>query len=450
MITHKEIEPLENSSVKLHVTIDKQAVNDEYNELLKKYSKTARIKGFRKGKVPTSVLERKFGDSIKQEASANIIEKSLKEVFQEIDEKPLPYSTPELQEDLEPDLEKDLTFSVVYDVYPEVELGEYRGLEIEAPEVEVTEEDEEREIEELRERNSVVVDKEDGVVEQDSIVTVDYVEVDENDNEIEDTKREGFVFTVGSGYNLYKFDDDIIGMKNDEEKILEKEYPEDYEYEELQGRSVRLKVKVTAVKEKQLPELDDEFAQDISDEYETFDDLKQHISKRLNEVAEEKVKEIKMNKLLDKIIENSEVEVPESMIKLELENSWQNFINRSRLPENQLIQMLQYQGKDKDSLLQEWRPEVEKNVKTQLLIDKMIEKENIEISDNEIEEEMQKYAEENNKSLDEVKEEFSQGRANEYLRHELERRKLFETLLEASTINTGERMKFLDVMQDNQ
>jgi trigger factor len=449
VIAHKEIETQENSSVKLNVTIEKDALKDEYDKLLNEYKKKAHIKGFRKGKVPASVLERKFGDSIKQEASANCIENSLKEIFDEIDEKPLPYSTPELQDELEPDLEQDLSFSVVYDVFPEIQLGEYKGLTVEVPQVEVTEEDEQRELQKLQDRNAMVVDKKDGVVEKDSIVTIDYAELDENDSVIEETKREGFVFTVGSGYNLYKIDDEVEGMKKDEEKIIEKEYGDDFEYEELRGKKVRLQVNVTAVKEKELPELDDDFAQDISEEYETIDDLKADIKKRLEESKEARVREKTVNSLMDQIIENSSIELPQSMVTMELENSWQNFLGRYRMPEEQLLTLLQHENKDKDSLLEEWKPSVEKNLRARLLIDKMIEEENIEISDNEIEEELQKYADESNKSLDEVKEEISKGNSEQYVRYELKQRKLFDRLIEETDIKKGEKMKFLDLQEEN-
>lgn len=449
MITQKEVNPQEHSSIKLNVTIDKDAVKKAYDELLDKYSKTAHIKGFRKGKVPTSVLERKFGDGIKQEASVNLIEESLKEIFKEIDEKPLPYSTPELQEEIQPELDQDLSFSVVYDTFPDIQLGDYKGLTIDIPAVELTEEDEQRELKNLQERNAIVVDKSDATVAKDSIVTIDYVECDDQGNEIESGRREGFVFTVGSGYNLYKIDEDIVGMKKDEERIIEKEYPADYEYEELQGKKVRLKVTVTAVKEKQLPELDDEFAQDVSEEYETLDDLKAEIRKSLEEATENRLKEMKIDTLIDKIIENSTIDLPHSMLNQELENSWRDFIQRMRGSEEQVLQLLEYQGKTKEDLFEEWKPAAERRVRAGLLIDKMIEKENIEISDEEREEEMQKYADDYNKSIEEIKEQFSSPQMTEYLDYESKRKKLFDMLLEENTVNTGEQVNFLDLMGHN-
>ncbi len=450
MIANKDIERLDNSAVKLTVTVEQSALKQEYDDLLAKYAKSAQIKGFRKGKVPASVLERKFGEGIKQEAAANSIEKSLKEIFDEIEEKPLPYVTPELQdEELDPDLDKELTFTVTYDIFPEIKLGEYKGLEIEVPKVTVTKEDEQRELDEIRDRNAVVVDKPDETVAKDDIVTIDYAELDEKGEEKEETKREGFVFSVGTGYNLHKIDDDVIGMKKDEEKVLDKEYPEDFEYEDLAGKKIRLKVKVTAVKEKKLPDLDDDLAQDVSEKYESLDDLKKDIRERFEKAAENRLREMKVNKLLDKIVENSEVDLPRSMVEMELQNSWRNFLMRSRMPEDQAEQILSMQGKSKEALLEEWTPQAEQSLKSRLLVNKIIEKEGFEVSEEELDEEMKKQAEANDMSFEQVKEQYSQSNYMEYLKNDILDRKAHDFVIENADIKEGKKVKFLDLMNEN-
>lgn len=450
MIANKDIERLDNSAVKLTVTVEQSALKQEYDDLLAKYAKSAQIKGFRKGKVPASVLERKFGEGIKQEAAANSIENSLKEIFDEIEEKPLPYVTPELQdEELDPDLDKELTFTVTYDIFPEIKLGEYKGLEIEVPKVTVTKEDEQRELDEIRDRNAVVVDKPDETVAKDDIVTIDYAELDEKGEEKEETKREGFVFTVGTGYNLHKIDDDVIGMKKDEEKVLDKEYPEDFEYEDLAGKKIKLKVKVTAVKEKKLPDLDDDLAQDVSEKYESLDDLKKDIRERFEKAAENRLREMKVNKLLDKIVENSEVDLPRSMVEMELQNSWRNFLMRSRMPEDQAEQILSMQGKSKEALLEEWTPQAEQSLKSRLLVNKIIEKEGFEVSEEELDEEMKKQAEANDMSFEQVKEQYSQSNYMEYLKNDILDRKAYGFLIENADIKEGKKVKFLDLMNEN-
>ena len=204
MIASKEVTAKDNSAVELTVTIKKEAAKEAYTKLLNDYSKKIQIKGFRKGKAPSHVLEQKFGEGIKEEAAMNLVEESLKIVFDEIDEKPLPYSTPALQEGAElGNFDTDYKFSVIYDVFPTLKVGEYKDLEIEVPDAKVLKKDEDRELEKLREQNAVVIEKTDGAVEKDDIVTINYCELDEEGNEVEGSSREDFVFTVGSGYNIY-------------------------------------------------------------------------------------------------------------------------------------------------------------------------------------------------------------------------------------------------------
>jgi trigger factor len=451
IVSKKEIEKQEHSSVKLTVTVKQEALKNEYTDLLEQYRRNSQIKGFRKGKAPTEVLERKYGEGIKQEAAANIIEKGLKEVFDEVEEKPLPYVPPTLQDDdINPDLERDYTFSVTYDVFPEVKLGTYTGLKVKEPVVQITDEDEKRELDNLRERNAFVTDKPDGAVEKDSIITIDYVELDENDQPKEDEKREGFVFTVGTGYNIHKIDDDVIGMKKGETRVFEKEYGEDFEIEVMRNTKVKLQVTVTAVKEKQLPELDDDLAQDISEKYETLDDLKKDIREKLQQAADQKVREKKINQIVEQIVENSETDIPNGMIAAELENSWQTFISRSRINEEQAERILAQEGRSKGDLMLEWRPAAEKRLKTRLVINKIIEEENIETADNEVDEQIKKLAESNDTDAEQLKAQYEQANYMEHLRDDIKDRKLFDFLLEKADISKGDKVKFLDIMQDEQ
>lgn len=455
MIVSKNLETLENSQVKLTVTVSKDAVKKEYDELLKKYTKSAHIKGFRKGKVPSSVLEQKFGDSIKGEATMNLMENSLKEAYEDVEKKPLPYATPVLQEDKDEELlielGKEFTFAVVYDTMPEVAVGKYKGLEIESPVCSVLKKDVDAELENLREQNSVVVEKAEGSkAEKDDIVTVNYCEVDEDGNDIEDTKREDFVFTIGTGYNLYKLDDDVTGMTTGEEKVVEKDYPEDYDYKDLAGTKKKIKIKLVTIKVKDLPDLDDELAQDISDEYKTLDDLKKATKKKLQESADKKIEEINKQKLIDLILEESKVDVPKSMLEAEIDQAWQHFVAQSRMPEEQIVQILEMQGKTKEDMRDEWRPSAEKNVKTFLISDKLVEEEKIEVSDEEVEAEIKKQGETAGMSFEDTKNYFDQNGMTSYLKDEMKGNKLFDLLLKSAEIKKGAKKDYLDLMQNKE
>ena len=224
------------------------------------------------------------------------------------------------------------------------------------------------------------------------------------------------MFTIGTGYNLYKIDDELLGMRKGEEKIIGKEYPAEFETAELAGRKVSLKVKITAIKEKKLPEINDELAQDVSEKYEKLEDLKADIRKRLEDAAANGVRDKMVNALLDKIAETTEVEIPASMIELELESSWRNFVNRFRAEENQILALLEAQGKTREDLYNEWRPDVLKNLKVRLAVEKIIETEKIEVSDEELEKEFEKEADENKMTLDQLKEYYTRNRLTEYFR----------------------------------
>jgi trigger factor len=451
VVTNKEIKTLENSVVELTVTIEKDAVKKEYDELLKNYSKTAHMKGFRKGKVPTEVLERKFGEGLISESGFNMIEKSLEEVLKDADKKPLPYSQPSLkdEDDLKITLDSDLVFTVTYETYPEVKLGEYKGFEIEIPEVKIAAEDEKRELKKYQDQNALVTEKRGGKVTKDNVITINYAELDENDSVIEGTNREDFTFTVGTGYNYYKLDDDVIGMKKDEEKVIEKEFAEDFEYSELAGKKAKLKVTVTSVKSKKLPEIDDELAQDINEKFKTLDDLKKDIKERQEGMIESKLKAVKQEKLLEKIIENSEVNPPEAMINSELENQWNNFLYQFGGDENKVLEILTMQNKSKDDMLAEWRPFSEKTVKGQLLISKIGDEEKVESTDEELEEEIKAQSAQSGMSEEDFKKYIKQNNMTEYIRLSLKERKTYEMLLDNCKFKKGDKVKFLDFIQTN-
>jgi len=450
VIKDKKLETQEKSSVRLTVTVDKESTVNEYSALVTDYSKSIQMKGFRRGHVPVSVLERKFGEELKLEAAEKILEKSLKEVFDEIDERPLPYSTPKMENELDLNFENDFTFTVSYDIYPSIVLPTYKGLEVESPQVSIGDEDEERELKALQEQNSVVIDKEEGSAEKDNILTVNYAEVNAESKEIAGTARQDFVFTVGSEYNLYKFDNEVIGMKIGDEKVIEKDFADDYEMEELRGTHKLIRVKVTAIKEKQLPAIDDELAQDISDKYKSLDDLKKDIRKRLEESAETRIRQLKSDAIMEKISENAKIDLPESMVAAELASSWRNFVSQLRAQEDQVVAMLQAQGKSREQLFEEWRPAAEKSLIAQLLIQKMIEEEKVEATDEDVDAEIRRQAESGSMSFEDLKEYYDRNGMTDMLKHDIRERKLFDVLFSVNSIKKGKKVKFVDLMKRNQ
>jgi trigger factor len=447
VIAKKSVERLENSSVKLSITVNSEDAKKEYSGLITKYGKEAQIKGFRKGKVPASVLERKFGEGIRSEVAGNLMDKSIREAFDSIDEKPLGYAHPEVVGEPVFTVGEDFSFEVTYDIFPEFELGEYKGLELKETQVSITKKDEEAELKAIQEQNSVVMDKKDGIVADDSIVTIDYSELDTDKNEIEGKKREDFVFTVGTGYNYYKIDEEVKGMKKDEEKIIEKDYPEDFDDNELAGRKISIKVLIKAVKEKILPELDDELAQDVDEKYETLEDLTKELKKQCKDRAKAKVDSELRNQAVEKLVEATSIDIPKSMIMAEQESSWRNFVQQSRMQEEQLLGFLQMQGQTKEQLLETWKEDAVKSVKGQLIIGKILENEKVEISDEEFEAELQKQADMYKMPIDELKKSFGENNLNEYLKNDMKTQKIYDMLIKEANVVKGDKVKYADFIK---
>ncbi len=447
VIVNKNVELLEDSAVKLTITVNKDSIQKEYDELVKNYGKAVQIKGFRKGRVPADILIRKFSSALISETAEKIIKDSLNEALDSVDKKRLRFSTPEVSSEDTLKLGKDFTFTVSYDTYPEVELPEYRGLEYEELRVKLTEEDLERELKNLQEQNSLVTDKEEGRVEKGNIVNIDYVELDSNDQEKEGSRRESFVFEEGTGYNPYKIDEDILGMQKDEEKIIKKSFPEDFEIKELAGREVELKVKINNIKEKQLPEINDELAQDISDKYKTLEDLKKDILLKQNDLISQKVRENNISQLLEKVTAGSKISLPKSLVEEELNQQWNNFVARFRTDEKIVIQKLESEGKTKEDLLADWRPSIERRLKLQLTVAKMIEKEKLQAGDEDVNNQIQKEADLGNMSFEEVKEQMNNHL--DVLKHDIKKEKLYDLLLESAAGNKGKEIKFLDLARGN-
>lgn len=452
----KQVSKLENSAVKLTATIAKDDVVNGYNENLKKYAKNISLPGFRKGHVPVKVLEQKYGESLKQEVLIDLVDQSLNQIFAEEESKdirPLPYSQPRLEDDKVPEFstEKDLTFTVIYDVFPTVEVKEFSKIEVKEPQVSVTDKDVEEELKAIQERNAMVIDKKDGdPVEKDNIVTIDYSELNDDGSVVEGSKREGFVFTVGTGENIYKIDDEIIGMKKDESKEISKTYAKDDENEELAGKTKKISVTVKAIKVRNLPALDDDLAQDVNEKYKTLDDLKKDITRGLEAAKTRKVNELKSQSLIEQLVEKNPVVVPQSMINAEMENRFRMMAQQFQTTPQQLEKMIEASGQKKEDMLKQWTGDAEKMLKSRLIVEQLLQDKNITVTPEEVEAEYAKMAEDAGTTVDAIKEQYKDPRYKEYIIDDLKERKLFEDLYKQVKVSKGDKMEFADLFKNAQ
>jgi trigger factor len=453
VVVTKEITKLEHSNVRLTLSVGKDDVRSEYDALLAEYSKTVQLPGFRKGKVPKDVLVRKFGDAFKEEVLSRIVEKSVAQVFEDEsfpkEDRPLPYSTPQAQDKPSLDLDKDLQFSMVYDVLPKVQVGQWRGLEVEIPDVSISDEDLKRELEAIQERNAVVQDKNDGEeAVLGDVVTVNYCEIDDKGEALGETKREDFVFTLGSGYNYFKFDDEVKGMKRGETRDFEKTWPADSEDKELAGKTKKLRVTLTALKIKRLPELDDELAQDVDEKFTTLEDLKKDIKDRLNKDLDSRLRAIKINKLLEKIMENTPVEIPESMTRAQLDSQWRGLARRFNTDAEGLYKMMGGDGNKARSIIDGWKPDTKIALHSRLIVETLIEDLKLEVSEEEADREIESRAAA--AGGEEIRKYYGEEQAREYLKEEIKEQKFFDRFLVENTIKTGKKEKYLDLISNNE
>jgi len=449
----KEITKLEHSAAKLTVTVAKEDVANGYKTTLGKYVKQVQIPGFRKGHVPASVLERKYGEQIKMEAAGDLIDSVLNEIFQdekELSNRPLPYAQPKMDEMPAFDTAKEFTFTVTYDVFPSVEVKDFNGISVKEPQVSVGDAEVEEELKGIQERNAAVIDKkEDEKAEKDNIVTIDIEEIGEDGKAVEGTKREGFTFTLGTAENVYKIDDDIIGMKANETKEITKKYAKTDADKNLAGTTKKYSVTVKQIKVRNLPALDDDLAQDVSDKYKTLADLKADILKNLNIAKDRKIKEIKVNSLLEQLIEKNPIEIPASMLQAELNGRWGQMAQQFQTTPEDLERMVVASGQKKEDMLAQWTGDAEKMLKSRIIVDSLLKSKNISVTPEEVEEAYQKLADSNGVSVEDVKKHYADPRAKEWFIDDVKEQKLYDDIFAQIKVAKGDKTSFADLFKAN-
>ena len=291
----------------------------------------------------------------------------------------------------------------------------------------------------------MVIDKKDGVVAKDDIVTINYCELDDEGKEIEGTSRQDFVFTVGTGENIYKIDEDIIGMKKDETKQITKKYAKNDPDEELAGKTKKISVTVTAIKLRDIPALDDDFAQDCDEKYKTLDDMKADIKRNMETAKNRRLREIKNNSLLEQLVEKNPFEIPASMLAAELDGRWNMMAQQFQTSPEQLEKMITASGQSKETMLKEWTGDSEKMLKSRIIVDTLIREKNISVTPEEIEAQYAKIAEEGGMTVEEVKKHYEDPRAKEYIIDDVKENKLYDELYKQVKVSKGDKTSFKDL-----
>lgn len=443
----KNIEIDDNSRATLDITIKKNVLNDEYQKLLIKYSKEISLPGFRRGKVPPKVLEAKYADSIKADLASKIIEEVLKEVFETLpkEEKPIYSSRPEIKEEPKLDLNNDFSFSVFYDAYPKIKISKDEGFSFKIPSIIVGDEDIQKELERYQDINATIKEKEgDDVVNKDDIVNIDYVGFD---GEVKEKESSDYVFVVGKSNDYYNIGDDVLGMKKGEVKEIIKTYNDDFENIELRGKTRKITITLKTAREKKLPKIDDELAQDISEDYKTLDDLKNSIKERLEKTIESKIKAQKIQSLRNELVKANPVIVPESMISYDLYSYYEDFARQYGISVQNFMTTLA----DKATQLEnDLKPNIIKNLQAFLIETELKKKYEISLSDEEFDAYIANYAKEVGASKEVVENAMKDPATKLTYKNNATTEKLYDLLFTKSNIEKGDEISLSKFEIDEQ
>ncbi|MGG4000058.1 trigger factor [Neobacillus thermocopriae] len=421
-------EKLEGNQGVLTVEVDAEKVNEGLDEAFKKVVKKVQIPGFRKGKIPRSLFEKRFGvESLYADALDILLPEAYAKAVEETGIEPV--DRPEIDvEQIEKG--KSLIFTAKVTVKPEVTLGQYKGLEVEKLDDTVTDEDVEQELKRLQERHAELVVKEEGTVENGDTVVIDF-EGFVDGEAFEGGKAENYSLVIGSGTFIPGFEEQLIGMAAGEEKDIEVTFPEEYHAEQLAGKPAVFKIKLHEIKTKQLPALDDEFAKDVDEEVETLDALKEKIKERLTNEKKEEAEAALRDAVVQKATENAQMDIPEVMVKNETDRMIREFEQRLQMQGLNLDLYYQFSGQDEAALREQMKEEAEKRVRVTLTLEAIVKAENIDVTEEEVEKELQEMASLYNLSVDKLKELLG---TLDGLKEDLKMRKAIDFLVENSKV----------------
>ncbi|WP_374016567.1 trigger factor [Paenibacillus thiaminolyticus] len=421
-------EKIEKNVGVLEVEVDAERVTEALDQAFKKVSKRVNVPGFRKGRVPRPIFEAKYGvESLYQDAIDIMLPEAYTQAVKETDIKPVDQPDVEVEQ-----FGKGQTFKfkAKVTVKPEVQLGEYKGLEVEKQSVEVTEEELDAELTRMQERHAELI-----IVDEDVAATGDSVVIDFEgfvDGEaFEGGKAERYTLELGSNSFIPGFEEQLVGMGTGDFKDVEVTFPEHYHAENLAGKPAVFKVKLHEIKRKQLPALDDEFAKDVS-EFDTLEEYKADLKQQLQSRKEKEAEGAREAAVVEKAAENAEVEIPHAMIESEIQHMVKDLDNRLRMQGMNIDMFLTLSGQTIADLREQMQKEADKRVKNNLVLEQIAKEENLSISDEELSAELDKMAEMYQRTAEEIRDILTQNGTIENLREEALSRKTIAFLVENS------------------
>ncbi|MET3548727.1 trigger factor [Paenibacillus favisporus] len=421
-------EKIEKNLGVLEVEVEADRVAAALDKAFNKVAKKANVPGFRKGKVPRPIFEARYGvEALYQDAIDILLPEVYTEAVDQTDIFPVDRPEVEIDQFAKGEVFK---FKAKVTVKPEVTLGEYKGVEVPVQKVEVSDEELDAELKRLQERHAELSVIDEGSAENGDIAVIDF------DGSVDGVPFEGgqaerYSLELGSGTFIPGFEEQVVGMATGDFKDVEVTFPETYHAEELAGKKAVFKVKVHEIKRKQLPELDDEFAKDVS-EFETLAEYKEDLKKQLLSRKEQEAKGNKEAAVVDKVAANAEVEIPQAMIDSEIQNMMRDFDNRLRNQGMNLEMFLSFSGQTTADLQEQMKDDAEKRVRNNLVLEQIAKEENIEVTEEDINKELEVMAESYKRTPDEIRNILTANGSLGSLREEISLRKTVDLLVENS------------------
>lgn len=395
-----QVEKLEKNMAKLTIEVDVDTFEKAVEKAYQKEKNKISIPGFRKGKVPRQMVEKMYGKEVFFEEAANIVipdayDKALDECEEDI------VSSPKI-EVTQIAAGQPFVFTAEVALKPEVKLGKYKGVKVDKIETAVTDEEVDAEIERERENNARNITVEDRPVKDGDMTTLDF-EGFVDGVAFEGGKGENYPLTIGSGAFIPGFEEQLVGAKIGEETEVKVTFPEDYQAEHLQGKEAVFKCTVKEIKEKELPELNDEFASDVS-EFETLSEYRADVKKNLEEKKEKEAKAEKQDAAVKAAVEDSEMEIPEAMLETQQKQMVDDFAQRITMQGLSMEQYFQFSGTNYQQMVEQMKPQAEERIRARLVLEAVAKAEKLEVSDEEYEEELKTMADVYQMELAKVKE----------------------------------------------